>query len=104
MASGVSSTACAGQFPIGVPGQPWGDAERAEWLSTRERKRSYQTEVVAKLKALEHGSFDVQQYGALSQDPQRYPLFAAKSRDWQADKPCVLVTGGVHGCARAIIR
>ena len=41
--------------------------------------------------------FDVQEYGALSIDPQRYPLYAVKSRDWDEDKPCVLITGGVHG-------
>jgi len=39
----------------------------------------------------------VEQYGALSHDPQRYPLFAVKTRKWSADKPCVLITGGVHG-------
>jgi len=41
--------------------------------------------------------FLVQQYGALSQDESKYPLYAVRTREWSADKPCVLVTGGVHG-------
>jgi predicted deacylase len=39
----------------------------------------------------------VEQYGSLPHDPDRYPLFAVKTRDWQPDKPHILVTGGVHG-------
>ena len=30
-------------------------------------------------------------------DAERYPLFAVKTKDWAADKPHLLVTGGVHG-------
>merc|ERR1712136_724796 len=41
--------------------------------------------------------FDVLQYGALSFDVDKYPLFAVKSRGWEKSKPTVLVTGGVHG-------
>ena len=51
---------------------------------------------VEKVEAL-HERFEVEQYGALSLDAQRYPLFAVKSRDWVDGKPHVLVTGGVHG-------
>jgi len=83
-------------FPIGTPGKAWGDAERAEWLSSRSIKRSYQDEVVAKLDALKE-RFDVQQYGALSHDKDRYPLFSVKTRNWDSSKQSVLVTGGVHG-------
>ena len=39
-------------------------------------------------------------YGALpydDADPDRYPLFAVKTKGWSVDKPSVLVTGGVHG-------
>ena len=43
------------------------------------------------------GDFDVEQYGALSLDPKRYPLFAVKTRSWVDGRPLVLVTGGVHG-------
>mmetsp|Transcript_28812 Transcript_28812/g.53219 ORF Transcript_28812/g.53219 Transcript_28812/m.53219 type:complete len:94 (-) Transcript_28812:652-933(-) len=34
---------------------------------------------------------------ALSHDPQRYPLFVVKSRNWQENKPHLFVTCGVHG-------
>ncbi len=29
--------------------------------------------------------------------PDHYPLFAIRSRPWTGNRPCVLVTGGVHG-------
>lgn len=80
-------------------------------------QRTYQDEVVAtlkKFKAEKGDLFDVEQYGALPYDEKRYPLFVVKSKGWQqqeqpqaagdgnkkqktAKKPCVLVTGGVHG-------
>jgi len=84
------------EYPIGTPGQKWGDAEKAEWLSRQPVKRSYADEVLARLPQLkEH--FELEQYGSLSHDPQRYPLFIAKSRNWDDLKPVALVTGGVHG-------
>jgi len=43
------------------------------------------------------GDFDVEQYGALSVDKERYPLFCLKTKNWDAKKMNVLVTGGVHG-------
>ena len=33
----------------------------------------------------------------MQHDPARFPLFAAFSKNWDESKPCVLVTGGVHG-------
>ncbi|YCO01655.1 M14 family metallopeptidase [Vibrio sp. VNB-15] len=83
-------------YPIGTPGQPWGDAERKAWCEQRDVKRSYQEEVVTKIDALRE-RFDVEQYGALSYDEARFPLFCIKTRNWDAAKPVVLVTGGVHG-------
>jgi len=85
-------------YPIGTAGVAWGAAEKAQWLATRTVERSYQAEVLTKIDALKD-RFVVEQYGALSHDPARYPLFAAKTKSWQAGKPCVLVTGGVHGWA-----
>ena len=90
----ASAATC--QFPIGVPGTPWGAAERAEWLATRKVQRLYRDEVVSKLDLLKE-RFDVQEYGALSLDPERFPLFAVKTKNWKKDKPNVLITGGVHG-------
>ncbi|PNH95831.1 M14 family metallopeptidase [Vibrio diazotrophicus] len=83
-------------YPIGTPGQKWGEAERLQWRATTTIKREYQQEVVPKIKALEN-EFVVEQYGALSYDKDRYPLFSIKSKNWQANKPIVLITGGVHG-------
>ncbi|MBL4239367.1 M14 family metallopeptidase [Vibrio fluvialis] len=83
-------------YPIGTPGQKWGNAERQAWRAQTTIKREYQQEVVPKIQALSQ-SFNVEQYGALSYDTARYPLFCLKTRDWQADKPTILITGGVHG-------
>lgn len=84
-------------YPVGVAGKAWGDAERAEWLKQAGVvKRSYEEEVLKKLEPLK-ATFDVVQYGALSLDPARYPLFYVKSRGWEASRPTVLVTGGTHG-------
>lgn len=84
-------------YPIGTPGTPWGEGERAAWLAhVGTIHRSYAGEVLAKLELLKD-TFDVVQYGALAQDPDRYPLFCVKTRAWDASKPSVLITGGVHG-------
>ncbi|MDA0128482.1 M14 family metallocarboxypeptidase [Vibrio sp. MarTm2] len=83
-------------YPIGTPGQKWGDAERIAWREQTTIKREYQQEVVPKIQALAE-RFNVEQYGALSYDPERYPLLCIKSKQWDAAKPAVLITGGVHG-------
>ncbi|MEI8593027.1 M14 family metallopeptidase [Photobacterium sp. Hal280] len=83
-------------YPIGTPGQKWSMKEKAEWLAQLTIKRSYLDEVVTKIDALKD-RFDVSQYGALSYDTEKYPLFVIKSRSWNAQKPTILVTGGVHG-------
>ncbi|KFZ37968.1 peptidase [Shewanella mangrovi] len=84
------------QYPIGTPGIPWGDMEKQQWRQSQTIKRSYQAEVLDKIAALGE-DFDIVRYGALSYDVERYPLLALKSPSWQADKPTVLITGGVHG-------
>ncbi|MGL6260827.1 M14 family metallopeptidase [Vibrio sp. WXL103] len=84
------------QYPIGVAGQPWGEKERREWLDSRKVQRLYQDEVVPKIRALSE-LFTVEQYGALSYDPERFPLLCLKSKHWDESKPTVVVTGGVHG-------
>jgi len=91
------ASSCAA-YPIGVPGQPWGASERATWLATRQVVRSYKEEVIDKLNVFDGDSrFSVRRYGALSYDPERYPLYAVITQPWSADKPSVLITGGVHG-------
>ncbi|HHF2956239.1 TPA: M14 family metallocarboxypeptidase [Vibrio diabolicus] len=83
-------------YPIGTSGQPWSEEERKAWLATQEVKRSYQDEVVSKIDSLRE-RFDVEQYGALSYNEARFPLFCIKTRNWDSTKSVVLVTGGVHG-------
>ena len=88
-------------YPIGTPSTPWSDEHKAQWLNVQQVKRSYLFEVVTKVSALAE-QFDVVQYGTLDYakygGPSAvYPLFAIKSRDWQENKPTILVTGGVHG-------
>ncbi|RZA11112.1 MAG: peptidase, partial [Lysobacteraceae bacterium] len=81
----------------GVPGQPWGPAEIAEWRARQRRKRSYADEVVARIDAL-RDRFDVVQYGELDYGSDgHYPLFALRNRDPDGALPTMLVTGGVHG-------
>ena len=83
-------------YAIGTPGRPWGAPERARWRAGRKRRRCYATDVRARLHALPPATFSVEQYGALSHDPVRYPL-AVCTRTWRSDRHAVLVTGGVHG-------
>lgn len=83
-------------YPIGTPGTPWNDEQKSQWLAAQSVKRTYQEAVLAKLEPLK-ARFDVEQYGALDYDVQRYPLYVIRSRNFDEAKPTVLVTGGVHG-------
>lgn len=83
-------------YPIGTPGTPWGDAEKAEWRSRQSRQRGYAADVLSAIDRL-RAQFDVVQYGQLDYAPDAYPLFAVKSRGWMDELSCVLVSGGVHG-------
>ena len=83
-------------YPIGTPGRPWGESERAEWRSQQKGRRSYATDVLSVIETL-RARFDVSEYGWLDYAPDGYPLFAIKSRDWRDELPIMLVTGGVHG-------
>jgi hypothetical protein len=83
-------------YPIGTPGQCWGDAEIAEWRSRQSVQRSYAADVLGRVDDL-RTRFDVREYGRLEYPSGNYPLFAILSRDWRDGLPTVLVTGGVHG-------
>ncbi len=83
-------------YPIGTPGKKWGQTEINAWSAMQTIKRHYADEVLAKIEKLK-ASFAVEKYGALSCDPERYPLFVVKTKDWKDDLPNVLITGGVHG-------
>lgn len=75
---------------------PWGPAEKAQWREEQTLKRSYRDEVLARIEPLRR-KFEVFQYGALSYDPARYPVFLLKSKTFDPKKKTVLITGGVHG-------
>ncbi len=75
---------------------PWGQKEKDHWFIQQTIKRSYQEEVVSKINKL-RDSFDVSQYGALSLDPIKYPVFLVKTKNFDPAKKTVLITGGVHG-------
>ncbi len=92
-----------GTYPIGIPGQPWGEAERAAWRARQRRQRSYMADVVSAIERL-RTRFEVTEYGRLDYPPDSYPLFAVRSRDWRDGLPCVLVTGGVHGYETSGVR
>jgi hypothetical protein len=84
-------------YPIGILGQPWTDADKAEWRSRQRKQRSYFDDVLPTVERL-RASFDVEQYGELDYGADgRYPLFAMRSRGWDESLPTLLVTGGVHG-------
>ena len=83
-------------YSIGTPGQPWGDAELAQWRSLQVRQRSYPDDVLAAVHRL-RDRMDVVAYGEVVYADGRFPLFALRSPAWNPALPSVLVTGGVHG-------
>lgn len=83
-------------YPIGTPKQKWDESDISCWRAKQAIKRSYQGEVINKIVLLKD-TFDVEQYGALSYDEAKYPLFAVKSKLWQKNLKTILITGGVHG-------
>ncbi|NVK24411.1 MAG: M14 family metallocarboxypeptidase [Gammaproteobacteria bacterium] len=87
-------------YPIGKKGKPWQAEEKQQWFAAQTVKRSYRQEVVNKIEQLaqqHQDSLTLEQYGALSISPEKYPLYIFKSKNWQANLPTFLVTGGVHG-------
>lgn len=92
-------------YPIGTPGQPWGEAEKQEWLAQQVWRRSYLDEVVQPLQQhiqRLHEHFCLHQYGTLPYadvmlEAIDYPLYIVLPQHMNNDLPTVLVTGGVHG-------
>ncbi len=83
-------------YSIGTQGQPWRAEDKDLWLSKQVIKRCYQDEVLSKLESVT-SCFTMTQYGSLTIDESRYPLYVMQSKNWQTDHKTVLVTGGVHG-------
>lgn len=81
----------------GIPGQPWGPAEKNQWRAQQIKRRSYADEVLPAIDRLS-AHFERVKYGELSYGADgTYPLFALKSRNWNESLPTALITGGVHG-------
>jgi hypothetical protein len=92
----MNTTPVIPAYPIGTPGVAWGAPEKARWLSLQQKRRSYEVDVVARIECLA-SRFDVVEYGRLDYPPDHYRQLALRSREISADRPWVLVTGGVHG-------
>jgi hypothetical protein len=89
-------TSTSSHYPIGTPGIPWGDAERALWRSRQTKQRSYVEDVERRVNQLA-ARFDISKYGQLDYSPDQYPLYAIRTKNWREDLPIALITGGVHG-------
>ncbi|KEZ96843.1 peptidase, partial [Xanthomonas vasicola pv. vasculorum NCPPB 895] len=82
-------------YPIGTPGQPWGEPERAAWRARQLQQRSYADDVVQQITALA-ARYQRVQYGTIAHAQGDYALLALRSAEWDDRLPCVLVTGGVQ--------
>jgi hypothetical protein len=83
-------------YPIGTAGLAWGPAELAQWRARQVRQRSYAEDVLTRIERLRE-RFDLSSYGEVAYASERFPLLALRSRNWHAELPTALVTGGVHG-------
>ena len=83
-------------YATGRPGQPWGTVERAQWRARQLRQRSYADDVLGAVERLRE-RFEVSPYGDVVYGDARVALVHIRSRNWQAQLPTLLVTGGVHG-------
>ncbi len=81
---------------IHITNHPWSATDRAAWLASRVKQRSYADDVLSRIDALRN-RFDVSEYGQIEYADERFPLLALKSHNWDDALPVVLVTGGVHG-------
>lgn len=75
---------------------PWGTKEKEAWFKEQTIKRSYQKEVVSRILMLKD-RLECVQYGALSMNPELYPVYLLKSKNMDPSKPTIVITGGVHG-------
>lgn len=78
---------------------PWGPEKKLNWFVEQRVQRSYQEDVLVRLEQLRKTkpSFVIEQYGALTVNPDRFPLHAVQVGNRSNSKPTVLITGGVHG-------
>lgn len=86
----------ASAYPVGTPGQPWGENERNQWRARQVRHRRYDEEVVPRVAAL-GDRFETLVYGRIDYAGEHYDLHALRSRRFDPALPTALITGGVHG-------
>mmetsp|Transcript_28812 Transcript_28812/g.53221 ORF Transcript_28812/g.53221 Transcript_28812/m.53221 type:complete len:80 (-) Transcript_28812:905-1144(-) len=65
-AATAATTTPTSFYPIGTPGKPWTDDERAQWKAGTKSQRSYKEEALDKLEKLDSEHWEAVQYGALS--------------------------------------
>jgi hypothetical protein len=75
---------------------PWSEIDKNNWFKEQKVQRSYIDHVVSKIEKL-RARFEIHQYGALSINPDLYPLYVVKSEIFELNKKTILITGGVHG-------
>ncbi|MBV8061396.1 MAG: succinylglutamate desuccinylase/aspartoacylase family protein [Alphaproteobacteria bacterium] len=94
---------------------PWNDEEKRAWLLRQTIQRSYNRDVVKRVRKLSKQKFEISEYGSIKLDanlpvdpdlrkdkglkpsPKDLPLLRVRSKNWNPDNPTVLITGGVHG-------
>lgn len=76
--------------------KPWGTEEKNNWFKEQTIKRSYMDEVVSKIQK-PSSTLAVYQYGVLSLDPKKYPLFLLRTKNANPKNRTIVITGGVHG-------
>ncbi|MBY0415207.1 MAG: M14 family metallocarboxypeptidase, partial [Bdellovibrionales bacterium] len=79
-----------------ILGKPWGPEEKEIWFKNQIIKLSYQKEVVSKINKLKV-QFEISTYGSLSINPNEYPVFVIKTKNFDPSKRNILISGGVHG-------
>ena len=83
-------------YPVGTPGQAWGESEVEQWRGRQTRFRRYDVDIVPRIDALAD-RYEKVAYGRLDYAGELYTLFALRDRHFDAALPTALVTGGVHG-------
>jgi hypothetical protein len=77
------------------PFNAWNDKDVLAWRNNQKIQRSYENDIVTKIKEL-RDRFTLTQYGELAYE-KSYPLYLIQSKEFNPSKPNVLITGGVHG-------
>ena len=74
----------------------WQQTEKENWFRQQTVQRFYRDQGVAQINALK-ADFEISQYGALTLNPERYPLYLLKSKNFDPAKKTILISGGVRG-------